>query len=194
MSTTMLCSGARSGATQSGGSRHGGADFLELGIRCRSSGWRQARRARRRHQDHRPCDLRRRLAFRRSVRDHQADQVHRRPRGPARLLEREHIVGLVVGLPLSMDGSDSPRTQSVRAFARNLAPLDLPIAAVGRALVDPGGRARDDRSRRQPRAPRREGRRARRRPHPPGRDRRAGQSFRRRNKPLPSWTFFPSIR
>src|SRR6478672_9854234 len=41
-------------------------------------------------------------------------------------VEREHVVGLVVGLPLSMDGSDSPRTQSVRAFARNLAPLGLP--------------------------------------------------------------------
>jgi putative Holliday junction resolvase len=41
--------------------------------------------------------------------------------------EREKIVGLVVGLPLNMDGSDSPRTQSVRAFARNLAPLELPI-------------------------------------------------------------------
>ena len=26
-----------------------------------------------------------------------------------------------------MDGSDSPRTQSVRAFARNLAPLGLPM-------------------------------------------------------------------
>lgn len=37
------------------------------------------------------------------------------------------IVGLVVGLPLNMDGSDSPRTQSVRAFARNLAPLGLPV-------------------------------------------------------------------
>ena len=36
------------------------------------------------------------------------------------------IVGLVVGLPLNLDGSDSPRTQSVRAFARNLAPLALP--------------------------------------------------------------------
>ena len=43
------------------------------------------------------------------------------------ILEREHIAGLVVGLPLNMDGSDSPRTQSVRAFARNLAPLDLPL-------------------------------------------------------------------
>ena len=41
--------------------------------------------------------------------------------------QREQIVGLVVGLPLSMDGGDSPRTQSVRAFARNLAPLGLPI-------------------------------------------------------------------
>jgi len=42
-------------------------------------------------------------------------------------ISREHVVGLVVGLPLSMDGSDSPRTQSVRAFARNLAPLGLPL-------------------------------------------------------------------
>ena len=44
-----------------------------------------------------------------------------------RITERELVAGLVVGLPLNMDGSDSPRTQSVRAFARNLAPLALPI-------------------------------------------------------------------
>jgi putative Holliday junction resolvase len=44
-----------------------------------------------------------------------------------RIVEHERAVGLVVGLPLNMDGSDSPRTQSVRAFARNLAPLDLPM-------------------------------------------------------------------
>jgi putative Holliday junction resolvase len=59
--------------------------------------------------------------------------------------EREHVVGLVVGLPLNMDGSDSPRTQSVRAFARNLTPLGLPILlwderwstqAVERAMID----------------------------------------------------------
>jgi putative Holliday junction resolvase len=31
------------------------------------------------------------------------------------------IIGLVIGLPLNLDGTDSPRTQSVRAFARNLA-------------------------------------------------------------------------
>ena len=42
-------------------------------------------------------------------------------------VSREHIAGVVIGLPLSMDGSDSPRTQSVRAFARNLAPLALPV-------------------------------------------------------------------
>ena len=41
--------------------------------------------------------------------------------------QKESVRGIVVGLPLNMDGSDSPRTQSVRAFARNLAPLDLPI-------------------------------------------------------------------
>ena len=44
-----------------------------------------------------------------------------------RIIEHEHALGLVVGLPLNMDGTDSPRTQSVRAFARNLAPLELPI-------------------------------------------------------------------
>ena len=42
-------------------------------------------------------------------------------------IQREKIAGLVIGLPLNMDGTDSPRTQSVRAFARNLAPLELPI-------------------------------------------------------------------
>ena len=58
---------------------------------------------------------------------------------------REQVAGLVVGLPLNMDGSDSSRTQSVRAFARNLAPLDLPILlwderwstqAVERAMIE----------------------------------------------------------
>jgi len=43
------------------------------------------------------------------------------------LIKRDSIAGLVVGLPLNMDGTDSPRTQSVRAFARNLAPLQLPV-------------------------------------------------------------------
>ena len=39
------------------------------------------------------------------------------------------IVGWVLGLPINMDGSEGPRAQSARAFARNLAKLTaLPIA------------------------------------------------------------------
>jgi putative Holliday junction resolvase len=38
-------------------------------------------------------------------------------------------VGFVLGLPINMDGSEGPRAQSTRAFARNFARLtDLPIA------------------------------------------------------------------
>ena len=38
------------------------------------------------------------------------------------------IGGLVLGLPRNMDGSEGPRAQSTRAFARNLSGLtDLPI-------------------------------------------------------------------
>ena len=60
------------------------------------------------------------------------------------LITQHNIVGLVVGLPLNMDGTDSPRTQSVRAFARNLSPLSRPVLlwderwstqAVERAMV-----------------------------------------------------------
>ncbi len=37
--------------------------------------------------------------------------------------------GMVVGLPLNMDGSEGPRAQSARAFARNLLKLrDIPLA------------------------------------------------------------------
>ncbi|HEV2595789.1 MAG TPA: Holliday junction resolvase RuvX [Sphingomicrobium sp.] len=43
------------------------------------------------------------------------------------IVDRAFAAGLVVGLPLNMDASDSPRTQSVRTFARNLAPLGLPL-------------------------------------------------------------------
>ena len=45
----------------------------------------------------------------------------------AALLARQIVMGLVIGLPLSLDGSDSPRTQSLRAFARNVEDLGLPI-------------------------------------------------------------------
>ncbi|TCK27959.1 putative Holliday junction resolvase [Ancylobacter aquaticus] len=37
-------------------------------------------------------------------------------------------IGIVIGLPVNMDGSEGPRAQSSRAFARNLARLtELPI-------------------------------------------------------------------
>ncbi len=45
----------------------------------------------------------------------------------ADLVAHQSIVGIVIGLPLNMDGSESPRSQSARAFARNLADLDRPI-------------------------------------------------------------------
>ncbi|WP_157217836.1 Holliday junction resolvase RuvX [Flavisphingomonas formosensis] len=71
------------------------------------------------------------------------------------LCERQLVQGIVIGLPLNMDGSDSPRTQSTRAFARNCAPLALPILlwderwstqAVTRALLeaDASRRRRDE--------------------------------------------------
>ena len=66
-----------------------------------------------------------------------------------RLLEictTQEVGGLVLGLPLNMDGSEGPRAQSTRAFARNLAGrTSLPItywderlstAAVTRTLIE----------------------------------------------------------
>mgnify|MGYP000873490149 CR=1 FL=1 len=45
------------------------------------------------------------------------------------LADENAIAAIVLGLPLNMDGSEGPRVQSTRAFARNLAQkLDLPIA------------------------------------------------------------------
>ena len=44
------------------------------------------------------------------------------------LVAERSIAGIVLGLPLNMDGSEGPRVQSTRAFARNLVKLtDLPI-------------------------------------------------------------------
>jgi putative Holliday junction resolvase len=66
----------------------------------------------------------------------------------ARILQlaaERRAAGLVLGLPINMDGSEGPRAQATRAFARNLAQLTpLPIAlwderlstaAVERALI-----------------------------------------------------------
>jgi putative Holliday junction resolvase len=62
------------------------------------------------------------------------------------LAGERRAAGFVLGLPVNMDGSEGPRAQSTRAFARNLARLTaLPIAlwderlstaAVERALID----------------------------------------------------------
>ena len=41
----------------------------------------------------------------------------------ATLIAQQQVKGLVVGLPLNLDGSESPRSQSSRAFARNVADL-----------------------------------------------------------------------
>ena len=47
----------------------------------------------------------------------------------AEIARHRAIAGVVVGLPVNMDGSAGPRAQSARAFARNVAQaLDLPVA------------------------------------------------------------------
>lgn len=63
-----------------------------------------------------------------------------------RIANEREVGGLVIGLPVSLDGTEGPRCQSVRQFARNLAPhlpLDvafwderLSTAVVERALIE----------------------------------------------------------
>ncbi len=63
-----------------------------------------------------------------------------------KIIAEHNVGGLIVGLPLNMDGSDGPSAQSARAFARHFAARsDLPIvmqderlstAAVTRTLID----------------------------------------------------------
>ena len=63
-----------------------------------------------------------------------------------KLLDAREAAGIVLGLPRNMDGSEGPRAQSTRAFARNLAALcPLPMAfwderlstvAAERALIE----------------------------------------------------------
>jgi putative holliday junction resolvase len=62
------------------------------------------------------------------------------------IVRRFEIGAIVFGLPLNMDGSEGPRAQATRAFARNLQPLAgcpilfwderLSTAAVTRTLLD----------------------------------------------------------
>ncbi len=63
-----------------------------------------------------------------------------------RLIEANDVGGLVIGLPINMDGSEGPRCQSVRQFAANLlATIDIPVVfwderlstvAAERALIE----------------------------------------------------------
>ena len=41
----------------------------------------------------------------------------------AELIAAQAVRGIVIGLPINLDGSESPRSQSTRAFARNCADL-----------------------------------------------------------------------
>ncbi len=43
------------------------------------------------------------------------------------LIKKQHVVGMVVGLPLNLDGSQSKQTQISKSFAQNLRILKLPI-------------------------------------------------------------------
>jgi putative Holliday junction resolvase len=63
----------------------------------------------------------------------------------AALIAERAVSGIVIGLPLNMDGSEGPRAQSSRAYARNLSVLGLPIllwderwstASAERGLID----------------------------------------------------------
>ena len=44
------------------------------------------------------------------------------------IINERNLIGVVLGLPRNMDGSEGPRAQATRAFARNLSQkIDLPI-------------------------------------------------------------------
>ncbi len=43
------------------------------------------------------------------------------------MIDAQSVTGIVIGLPLNLDGTDSSRTQSTRAFARNIEELGLPL-------------------------------------------------------------------
>jgi putative Holliday junction resolvase len=53
----------------------------------------------------------------------------------AEIARHRAVAGVVIGLPLNMDGSAGPRAQSARAFARNVAAaLGLPVALMDERL------------------------------------------------------------
>ncbi|MDP1975246.1 MAG: Holliday junction resolvase RuvX [Alphaproteobacteria bacterium] len=44
------------------------------------------------------------------------------------IIQKHNIKGIVIGLPMNMNGSEGPRCESVRQFAKNIEPtIDLPL-------------------------------------------------------------------
>jgi len=72
------------------------------------------------------------------------------------IIEAEEVGGLILGLPVSMDGTEGPSCQSVYDFARNIAEhIDIPLsfwderlstAAVNRVLIKEADMTRKRRS------------------------------------------------
>ena len=42
-------------------------------------------------------------------------------------MAQQQVKGIVIGLPLNLDGTNSPRSQASRAFAHNVADIGLPV-------------------------------------------------------------------
>ncbi|MBB6123476.1 putative Holliday junction resolvase [Sphingobium subterraneum] len=63
----------------------------------------------------------------------------------ADFIGQQQVLGIVIGLPLNLDGSESPRSQASRSFARNIGELGFPVLlwderwstqAVTRMMID----------------------------------------------------------
>lgn len=73
-----------------------------------------------------------------------------------KLVDGRNVGGIVIGLPVNMDGTEGPRCQSSRAFARNLLRLrEIPVAfwdermssmAINRLLIDEADMTRGKRA------------------------------------------------
>jgi putative Holliday junction resolvase len=74
----------------------------------------------------------------------------------AELVAENQAVGIVIGMPYNMDGSEGPRAQSTRAFARNLGQIGgvpmafwderLSTSAVTRMMIEEADMRRDKRA------------------------------------------------
>lgn len=74
-----------------------------------------------------------------------------------KVIKERNVGALVLGLPLDMQGKDTPMSQSVRTFAKNIKPLNLPVAfwderfstaAVAREMIEATDTSRANRDKR----------------------------------------------